>query len=221
MTQPLSKKLSRSFLASEAERLVSAYAPVDEGGFAPVVFKAVRVDMLVGLGEGLSALRLDDGVAIPVALPLEDLKKRIYGGDFKDGSDIDLMAFTGEVTAEARRVILSRSFNPAAEMPKEETAERGMEITVFVHKEATDRKFQLARFNTADMAYFEPHRDRPEKETFISLKDGCKAGGFEHFYIAMPMTSFMWTIENAKKQMRPAIDLMEATRPRDAKAFEL
>lgn len=220
MTGPLSKKFSRAYSA-ETDRLVSAHAPTEEGGFAPVIFKSSRIDMLVGLGEGLSALRLDDGVTLPVALPLEDLKKRIYGDDFKDGGDIDLMAVTGEAAAEARRVILSRSFNPAAEIPKQETAERGMEVIVFVHKEATDCKFQLARFNTADMAYFEPHRDRPEKETFISLKDGCKAGGFEHFYIAMPMTSFMWTIENAKKQMRPAIDLMEATRPRDAKGFEL
>lgn len=220
MTGPLSKKFARAYSA-ETDRLVSAHAPTEEGGFAPVIFKSSRIDMLVGLGEGLSALRLDDGVTLPVALPLEDLKKRIYGDDFKDGGDIDLMAVTGEAAAEARRVKLSRGFNPAAEAGAETEAEKGIEITAFAHKEANDRKFQLVRFNTANMVHFELHVHRPQKEIFVRMASGHAASGFESFYLALPLTNFMWHLEEAKKGGRASVNLLEATRPRDVKGLEV
>jgi hypothetical protein len=222
VNRPFSQKFPH-LRGDDAGRLVSAMAPLDEGGFAPVVFRAGRIDMIVGLNENLSALRLDDGVTIPVALPLSALKAQVFSTDFRNSGDIDLMEVTGEVAAEARKVTLSRRFNPAAADAGADAAAagKGLHIVAFGHKEKLDRKFQMLRFNTVDMAYFEPHVERPASETFIKLKDGCNAGGFESFYIQIPMQNFMWHLETAKKTGRAGVDLTEMTRPRDAKGFEL
>lgn len=220
MTGPLSQKFSR-LRGWDADKFISAYAPTDEGGFAPVVFRASRVDMIVGLDENISALRLDDGVTIPAALPMEALRAMVFGDDYKNSGDIDLMDVTGAAAAEAHKVTLSRRFNPAAEPEIPEEAGKGVDIALFVHQEQNDRKFHMLRFNTADMAYFEPHMNRPETETFISLKKQQATSGFKEFYAQMPMTTFMWHLETAKKNGRVSIDLTEATRARDAKGFEL
>ncbi|MDP2205719.1 MAG: hypothetical protein Q8K65_05375 [Alphaproteobacteria bacterium] len=225
MSQPppektLSQKFSR-LRGGDSERFVSAYAPTDEGGFVPVVFRSSRVDMIVGLDENFSALRLDDGVTIPAALPLQELRAIVFGDDYKNSGDIDLMTVTGEAAAEARKVTLSRKFNPTAQSDSAADDEKGVDITVFAHKEQNDRRFHMVRFNTSDMAYFEPHANRPETETFISLKKENAATGFKDFYVQMPMTNFMWNLEAAKKSGRVALDLTETTRASDAKGFEL
>jgi len=225
MSQPrpekhLAQKFSR-LRGGDSERFITAHVPTDEGGFAPVVFRAARVDMIVGLDENISALRLDDGVTIPAALPMATLRAMVFDDDYKNSGDIDLMAVTGEAAAAARRVTLSRKFNPLAETDISAKDETGVDVAVFVHKEQNDRKFHMVRFNTSDMAYFEPHANRPAAETFINLKKENAATGFKDFYIQMPMTTFMWHLEAARKSGRSTLDLTESTRARDAKGFEL
>jgi hypothetical protein len=205
---------------SEDDLLVKAQAPIDAGGFRPVIFRSNRIDYLFGFNDEISGITLDDGVTIPVAMPLPALEQKIYAPDFKDAPVLDLMFVTGETVAEVEAIRLSRNFNPAA-VVVEAKAETPVEIVVFAHAKKDDRQFSRLRFTDKAIHYFEPHVERPDKETWISLKEGHAANGLKGFYVPMPMPSFMWYLDQAKKEGRATLDITEATRPRDTKNFKL
>lgn len=205
---------------SEDDFLIEAQAPIEGSGFRPVIFRASRIDYLFGFNDEISGLRLDDGVTIPVAMPLPDLKKKIYSPDFREMPFLDLTAVTGEVVGEVERIRLSKNFNPVA--PKQEAGEEAvLEIVAHVHAKREDRQFKRVRFSDAAIAHYEPHVDRPDKEIWVSLKDGHSAGGFDGFYVPIPLASFLWYLDNAKKEGWQVLDLSENTRPKNSNNFKL
>lgn len=200
--------------------LIEAQAPIEGSGFRPVIFRASRIDYVFGFNDEISGLRLDDGVTIPVAMPLPDLKKKIYIPDFREMPMLDLTTVTGEVVGEVERIRLSKNFNPVAQK-QEAGAEKPLEIIAHVHERREDRHFKRVRFADTAIQYYEPHAERPENEIFVSLKEGHSAGGFENFYVPMSLSNFLWYLDNAKKEGRQTLDLSENTRPKSSNNFKL
>jgi hypothetical protein len=204
----------------DEELLIEALAPVDgRDEYRSIAFRESRIDYLVSFDDKLSGIVLTNGVTIPVVLPFDELKRRIYDNDFDTGGRIDLTLVTGKPVSEEKQLRLSKKFNPAAE--EEAAAPKGVEITLFAHSEPSDRKFKLLRFNESDIAFFEPHNARKDKETYVALKPGCLADGLSKFYIAMPMHYFTYYLAQAKKDRSDAIDLTETTRPKDTASLKM
>ncbi len=200
--------------------LIEAQAPIDGGGFRPVIFRRSRIDYLFGFNDEISGLTLDDGVTIPVAMPLAHLKQKVFQPDEDTDNGLDLMAVTGDVVNEVARVRLSRQFNPAAEM-QEAKEEKPLEIVAHVHAKKADRQFKRVRFSEKNISFYEPHVERPEKEIWVQLKDGYTAGGFTGFYVPLSLSNFLWYLDSAKKEGRASLDLSEVTRPKTSTEFKL
>lgn len=205
---------------TDDDLLIEAQAPVDGSGFRTVVFRRSRVDYLFGFNDDISGMTLDDGVTIPVALPLADLKRKIYQPDEETDNGLDLTAVTGTVLEEVKPIHLSKQFNPAAEV-QEAREEKQLDIVAHVHAKKADRQFKRVRFSEKTISFYEPHIDRPEKEIWVQLKDGYTAGGFSGFYMALPLSTFLWYLDNAKKEGRGSLDLSEVTRPKNSTGFKL
>jgi hypothetical protein len=163
--------------APDDDLLIEAQAPIEGGGFRPVIFRRSRIDYLFGFNDEISGLTLDDGVTIPVAMPLAKLKQKVFQPDEDTDSGLDLMAVTGDVVNKVERIRLSRQFNPAAEM-QEAKEEKPLDIVAHVHAQKADRQFKRVRFSEKIISFYEPHVDRPEKEIWVQLRDGHTAGGF-------------------------------------------
>lgn len=205
---------------ADDDLLIEAQAPVDGGGFRPVVFRRSRIDYLFGFNDEVSGMALDDGVTIPVALPLPVLKRKIYQFDEDFDGGLDLSAVTGEAVQAVESLRLSKRFNPAAEAP-EPQKEKLLEIVAHVHAKKADRQFKRVRFSEKAISYYEPHVERPEKEIWVQLKDDHSVGGFSGFYVPMPLSTFLWHLDGAKKDGRGTLDLSEPTRPKQSTGFKL
>lgn len=213
-------KTKRFALEGDEDLLIEALAPVEgTDQYRAIAFRESRIDYLFAFDEKLSGIVLNNGVTIPVALPFADLKRRIYENDFSTGGGIDLTLVTGKPVTEEKELRLSKKFNPAAEAPV--ATDKPMDIIMFVHSEPNDRKFKLVRFQESQIAYFEPHSSRKDKETFISLKPGVTADGLTKFYVAMPLHYYTHYLTRAKQAGDAVMDLTEATRPRDSASLKL
>lgn len=228
MSGPLGNGLGKgavikSLGGENEDLLIEAQAPVAGAGpgvqFRQIAFRASRIDYVYQAGDGLSAIKLLDGVTIPVALHFNDLKNRIYNNDFRTGGSIDLSLVTGPTVKDKLFPRLSKEFNPAAEDAPAPAPDNDTAITMFVHAKSTDRMFKLLTIKASQIAYFEPHSQRKDKETYVALKK--PVDGLEDFYVAMPITHFTYYIDNAKKSGEKTLNLGEATRPKDANALKM
>lgn len=211
-------------LGGESEDLlIEAQAPVAGAGpgvqFRQIAFRASRIDYVYEAAEGISAIKLNDGVTIPVNMHFNELKKRIYDNDFRTGGSIDLSLVTGAVVKDKLFPKLSKEFNPAAEDTPAPASGIDTEITMFVHAKTSDRMFKLVTIKASQISYFEPHAQRKDKETFVTLKK--VHDGLEDFYVPMPITHFTYYIDNAKKNGERVLHLGEATRPKDVNLLKM
>jgi len=206
--------------AAEDDLLIEAQVPVDGGGFRAAVFRRSRIDYLFGFSDDVSGITLNDGVTIPVALPLADLKRRVYYSEEDTDNGLDLSAVTGETVREVERIRLSKHFDPAAAVP-EAGEEKPLDIVAHVHAKKADRQFKRVRFSEKSIGYYEPHVDRPDKETWVQLKEGHSTNGLSGFYLPLPLSTFLWYLDSAKKESRGSLDLSEVTRPKHSTGFKL
>ena len=214
-------KAKRFFLEGDDDVLIQALAPVaGSEEFRAISFRESRIDYLFAFDEKLSGIVLTNGITIPVALPFADLRKSIYDNDSATGGGIDLTLVTGKPVADEKELRLSKKFNPAADVAAP-VAEKPLEIVAFAHAEPTDRKFKLLRFHESDMAYFEPHNNRKDKETFVSLKPGFTIDGLSKFYIATPMHYFTFFLAKARQEGQSVMDMTETTRPKDSTSLRM
>ena len=200
--------------------LIEAQAPIDGGGFRHIVFRRSRIDYLFAFNDSISGITLDSGVTIPAAMPIADLKQKIFNPDEDVADGLNLTAVTGEAAVEAERIRLSKQFNPAADL-QEVKEEKHLDIVAHVHAKKADRQFKRVRFSEKNISYYEPHVERPEKEIWLQMKDGYAAGGLTGFYVPIPLSSFLWYLDNAKKEGRASLDLSEVTRPKNSTGFKL
>lgn len=205
---------------ADEDLLIEAQAPLDGGGFRHIVFRRSRIDYLFAFDDAIAGMTLDNGVTIPVAMPIADLKQKIFHPDEEMAEGLDLTAATGEVVNDVARIRLSKQFNPSAEL-QEAREEKPLEIVAHVHAKKADRQFKRVRFSEKSISYYEPHVERPEKEIWVQLKDGYAAGGLSGFYMPIPLSSFLWYLDSAKKEGRASLDLSEVTRPKNSTGFKL
>lgn len=205
---------------ADEDLLIEAQAPLDGGGFRHIVFRRSRIDYLFAFDGAIAGMTLDNGVTIPVAMPIADLKQKIFHPDEETAEGLDLTAATGEVVNDVARIRLSKQFNPSAEL-QEAREEKPLEIVAHVHAKKADRQFKRVRFSEKSISYYEPHVERPEKEIWVQLKDGYAAGGLSGFYMPIPLSSFLWYLDSAKKEGRASLDLSEVTRPKNSTGFKL
>ena len=206
----------KSLGGDDQDLLVEAQVPVagaPGAAFCQIAFKASRIDYVYQAGDAVSAIKLNDGVQIPVALHFTELKKRIYDNDFRTGGSIDLSLVTGPVVKDQLFPKLSKAFNPAAEDAEPAAADSDVAITMFVHAKPDDRHFKLLTVQASQISHFEPHSQRKDRETFVSLKKAVE--GLTSFYVNMPITHFTYYLDNAKKSGETVLQLGEATRPKE------
>lgn len=206
----------------EDDLLIEALAPVEgRDEFRAIAFRESRIDYLFSFDENLSGITLNNGVTIPVALPFAELKRRIYCNDFDTGGAIDLTLVTGKPVKDEQELRLSKKFNPAAEAAPVVADGKDLEIILIAHGKPTDRQFKRLRVPESAIGYFEPHNDRKDKETFVSLKPGCTIDGWSQFYVAAPLHYFTYYINQAKSRGDAVLDLSETTRPKDTSSLKM
>ncbi|MEZ0261772.1 MAG: hypothetical protein ACAH80_12235 [Alphaproteobacteria bacterium] len=207
----------KSLGGENEDLLIEAQAPVAGAGpgvqFRQIAFRASRIDYVYEAGDGLSAIKLLDGVTIPVAMHFGELKNRIYNNDFRTGGSIDLSLVTGPTVKDKLFPRLSKEFNPAAEDAPAPATDTDLAITMFVHAKPDDRHFKLVTLAASNISHFEPHSQRKDKETYVALKRPVE--GLQAFYVNMPITHFAYYLDNAKKSGETTLQLGEVTRPKD------
>jgi hypothetical protein len=217
------KELGRAKLFSrEAEEnpLVEACAPVEGSAeYREIAFRQSRIDCIFAIEEGISAIMLDNGVTIPVALAYQQLKQRLYKDPPGEDGSIDLTAISGKAASEARQLKLAKKFNPAAADATKE--EKPLEITLFAHAKPTDREFRRITFRETQIDFYEPNGSRPQTETFVKLKSGHDLDGWDSFFVTMQLPHFMYYLDQAKREGQEKLDLAETTRPRDPKSLKM
>ncbi|MDE1153134.1 MAG: hypothetical protein PW788_11410 [Micavibrio sp.] len=211
---------SRIFSMADEDFLIEAFAPVEGGkdAWRRIAFRAGNVDYLHEIDEKTSGITLKNGVTIPTTLPFAELKRQIFEPDTSTGNSIDLSLVTGAAVGAVAAVRLSKNFNPAAETAKAET-KKPMEIIVFAHEARNDRNFRRLIFTDAMIDNFEAHPERKDSETYISLKKTLD--DWDDFYIPLPLTTFTYYLDEAKRRGAPQLDLGEATRPKSTAALKM
>jgi hypothetical protein len=228
MTDAAQKKFSKNMRVfsrtGDEEFVIEAQAPVEGAAeaFRRVAFKSSMIDMLFEVDADISGMVLKNGVTIPVALRFAALKEKIYNNDISTGNSLDLSLVTGQAVVQAQEVRLSRRFNPVAEERAAAGAgESELDITLFVHRKSSDREFKRVTVPESKIAHFEPHANRPQTETFIKMKSGHAVEGWTEFYTALPITYFTYYLKQAREDGQKTLNLMESTRPKDAKNLRM
>jgi len=211
---------SRIYSMGDGELVFEAFAPVEgkKDTFRRIAFRSENVDYLHEIDDTTSAITLKNGVTIPAAMPFEKLKRAVFDNDLSTGSFVDLSLVTGAAVGEVAAVRLSKNFNPAAEAPKADS-KKPLEIIVFAHEQRTDRNFRRLTFTDAMIDSFEPHSERKDSETYISLKKAVD--DWEDFYIAIPLNTFTYQLDEAKRRGASQLDLGEMTRPKSTTALRM
>jgi hypothetical protein len=204
----------------EQDLLVEALAPVEgTKDYRAIAFKASRIYSVFAIDADISAIQLDNGITIPVALKFPDLKQKVYNNDFSTGDSLDLTLVTGPRVGEVQSIRLAKTFNPVA---ADDTGEKkDIEITAFVHAKANDREFKRITFNESMIGHFEAHQDRRDREIFIKLKGGHYIEGLNEFYVALPISHFTYYLQQAAVNGTYKVDLGEATRPKDVSQLRM
>lgn len=198
---------------------VEAWAPIEGGGdYRRIRFRAAQVDYVYEIDDKLSGLSLANGIAIPVALPFDDLKARIFEPETSAAPVVDLTAVTGKAAGEVQALRLSKAFNPAAGRREGEEAP-GIRITLFAHRKRNDMSFRHFTVSDSDIDYFEPHTDRKDTETFVKLKRSID--GWDDFYTAIPIHHFTAWLKSARENGSTTLDLSEHTRPKSTSGLKI
>lgn len=103
----------RAFSTESPDFLIEAYVTEsgNTGKFHTIIFKAGEISYLTDINENISAIVLKNNIYIPIKMPLQQLKQKIYQPDFKSGATIDLKDVSGKCMKDALIPTLSNKFN--------------------------------------------------------------------------------------------------------------
>lgn len=199
----MKKEFSIAYTRDVEGLLIDALAPVENGGgFRAISFRAGRIDYLCQLSERASAIVLQSGIAIPVALSYADLKKVVYEADMETGASIDLTLVTGPAAKDAMMPKLARSFNEEA---------RPLQIRALVRKRRGSATAEW-RFNEAMIKNFQQEsteKSRCRKSVWMKLEVKGPFGD-QQVMLDMPYDDFISMLSTARQQDKDVLDLYEA-----------
>ena len=207
-------------LTPDAEDLVLRVLVPDAAGkaFHPMTFMRERIDYVTEVSEAISGIALKSGVKIPVAMPYEDLEKKIYFADIINEPVLDLRNVTGPAVADAALPKLSADFNtvsPAAEGAKP-LVDRELTIAAFV-RQKEEQNFQMffVKDTNINWAGVAGEDGRNGKMTTLPLRYGKGPFGETTIQIDIPRPAFMELYNKAKLDGQDTLDLRDWTRRRD------
>ncbi|MCE9507276.1 MAG: hypothetical protein K8R48_03030 [Alphaproteobacteria bacterium] len=182
-----------NFLSRDAgERLIRVWVPDEDGTtFLPFSFSIAAVEGVMGAGEKRSTLILRSGMKIAVALPHEDLEKKIYTPDFREPV-LDLRNVTGSA-------VISLHLNMRALLRRENTN------SVVVH--------DFPEVNIASAEHYETGRSKSGKSIKIKFNAAAQrppfAGTNNEALLDMPLEDFKSFCAKAKNSGLSSLDLCQ------------
>src|SRR5476649_1256497 len=94
-------KFSKRLAAETDEVLIRACVADREGGaWHAVTFEKSRIDYITEVVGGVSGIALKTGAKIAVAMPYEELERKIYFADAREAPVLDLRGLTGPAVKE-------------------------------------------------------------------------------------------------------------------------
>jgi hypothetical protein len=221
MTDPLKPAFQKT-IGPQAETLVIRVMAPDASGakFHPMTFEKDRVDYVMELGFGLSAIALKNGVKIPVLMGYEELEKKIYFADLRDQPVLDLRGVTGEPAGKAQIPDLSADAPPAETEKTPETktgfVDRPLAIAVFA-RQPEQQNFVMFTFKDTDVNWsgVDGEDGRNGKLTRVPFNLLKGPFGGREIIFDLPRPAFMELYNKAKMDGAEELDLRELTRRRD------
>jgi hypothetical protein len=237
MTEGL--KFAKTLISETDEVIVRALVADSAGGFHAASFEKSRIDYVTEVKEGVSGLVLKTGAKIAVAMPYEELEKKIYFSDARDAPVVDLRDVTGAKAAEAlgetRLPDLALDFAttapppvdapPAVAAPAQGFPEgkpmidKPLKIGVFV-RQADEQNFQMFFVMDTGIKWsgVEGAEGKNGKMTKLPLLFGRGPFNEDTIIIDMPRAAFMDIYNRAKLAGLEELDLRDLTRRRDPDA---
>lgn len=198
--------------------LIRAMAADDAGGWRPVTFGRDRVDYVAGIDDKNSAIALVTGTKIAVAMPYEELERKVY---CNEDPLLDLRAVTGPavvvvVPALAQDFDAAAKAKPKTDAPVYPMVNKPVKIAVFV-RQSQEQNFQMHIFldTQIDWAAVTGEEGRNGKITKLPLLHGKGPFGEKEMIIDMPRAAFMEVYSKAKMEGQTELDLRDWTRRRD------
>ncbi len=178
---------------------VEAFAYLaEESDVQRMRFGLERIKYTYETGEKRSAITLQDGPVIDVALPLAELDARLNTPDLRGGAVIDLTSVTGQLAQHpdirATGGIFVKDGKPAR-----------MRIFAYADKKSPES----ASFWTVDLPHIQIDSCAADGTgSFIYVKDHAD------LHAAMPFEDFKKCIAFARQKETGLLDLTQATKPR-------
>lgn len=201
-------------LTPEADDLVirAMVRTEDSADFCPLTFRRERIDYVTEVSEGVSGIALKNGAKIAVAMPYEELERRIYFADVAGDPLLDLRAVTGAALEQKKVPELAHVFAEAS--AKKPFADKPLRIAVFARQEQ-QQNFQMfsfldAQVNWAGAGGASNGVNGPY--TRLPLREGVGPFGVTDILIDMPHTAFMELYNKAKMDGADNLDLRDLTR---------
>ncbi len=212
-------------LTADAEDLIirAQVRDADGGACHAVTFEKSRIDYVTDIGEGISGIALKTGARIAVAMPYEELERKIYFSDLRDEPVLDLRAVTGDAVKSAKVPDPAKDFAAAAAPAakdgypeKKPFLDKPLRIALFV-RQSGEQNFQMHFVidSNINWAGVEGDDGKNGKITKIPLRRGQGPFGEDTLIIDMPRAAFMEIYNRAKFDGLDELDLRDWTRRRD------
>ena len=219
-------KVSKRLTLDADELIIRAQVEDAAGGtFRPVTFGKSRIDYITEVANGISGIALKTGARIAVAMPYEELERKIYFPDMRDEPVLDLREMTGPVVKAAVVPEPARDFTTAA-APKPEKrpfVDKPLTIGVFV-RQSGEQNFQMFFVPDTNINWGSVTGEANGKNgmlTKLPLRYGKGPFSEDTLIIDMPRAAFMEVYNKAKLDGLEELDLRERTRRRDPDAPKL
>lgn len=186
--------------------MVLAWIPAKDGEkFYTYDFPISSIEGVLGIDEKSSALVLRSGAVITVALPREELKKKVYTHDIGT-TEIDL----SDVTGEAAKDILTPKPETNPVLPQEN---KSLTITALLRECSDDKYTKHYSFQEEAIISIEQvgSWSRCKKSLRIKFNTLAKKCPFSHdgAYLDMPKDDYDALVVEAKKNGQAMLDLAQ------------
>jgi hypothetical protein len=210
-------------LTSDADELLIRALVQDADGkaFRPITFEKSRIDYVTEVADGISGIALKTGARIAVAMPYEELERKIYFPDLGAEPVLDLRDVTGEAVKGARVPAPVQDFTavaaPAAAAEKKPFVDKPLKIAMFV-RQSGEQNFQMYFVTDTNIDWSGVDGEANGKNGMLTkfpLRYGKGPFGETELIVDIPRAAFMELYNKAKMDGLDELDIRDWTRRRD------